>query len=443
MVIISRKPVYNLSAVLKETGLQADVLRAWERRYNLPKPERTAGGHRLYSDYDIATIKWLRARQQEGFSISRAVALWNERVEAGEDPVGGYADTINRTSEPGKASPDQIDLLGREWLKACMAFDTSGAEEILNQAFARFPVETVCYEIISRGISQIGSMWQHGSASVQQEHFTTTLGIRRIQTLITAAPNPTRSKTILVGCPELETHSFPLILMTLILRRRGWNVTYLGANVPLEQLDATVQAISPVVTVLAAQLLVTAETLQRAAVLFQKNGFPLGYGGLIFNRIPELQARIPAHFLGEVLKQAIDRVEELALAPNIPAVQVREASVDVEALNIYQARLPAIEAALLERFPNTGTPAASLQEINVYFSENLAAAIKLGDPRYVEPDLQWVEKLILDRNLSPVNLYEYLTAYSAAVRSVLGSGGAAVTGWIDGFLAEKQSSISS
>jgi DNA-binding transcriptional MerR regulator len=75
--MLSKSPAFNLKAVLRETGLAADTLRAWERRYGLPTPQRTAGGHRLYSQYDIETIKWLIARQAEGLSISRAV----DRVE--------------------------------------------------------------------------------------------------------------------------------------------------------------------------------------------------------------------------------------------------------------------------------------------------------------------------------------------------------------------------
>ena len=55
----STTPAFNLKVVLKETGLGADTLRAWERRYGLPVPNRSAGGHRLYSQSDIETIKWL------------------------------------------------------------------------------------------------------------------------------------------------------------------------------------------------------------------------------------------------------------------------------------------------------------------------------------------------------------------------------------------------
>ncbi len=75
---ISQVPTYNLKAVLKETGIAADTLRAWERRYGLPMPERTPGGHRLYSQHDIYLVKWLIARQAEGLSISRAVQQWKD-----------------------------------------------------------------------------------------------------------------------------------------------------------------------------------------------------------------------------------------------------------------------------------------------------------------------------------------------------------------------------
>ena len=78
--MFSKSPVFNLKAVLQETGLIADTLRAWERRYGLPTPNRSAGGHRLYSQYDIETIKWLIARQAEGLSISRGVQMCNERI---------------------------------------------------------------------------------------------------------------------------------------------------------------------------------------------------------------------------------------------------------------------------------------------------------------------------------------------------------------------------
>src|SRR5512142_2905260 len=123
-------PAFNLKVVLKETGIAADTLRAWERRYGLPMPQRSAGGHRLYSQRDIETIKWLMRRQMEGLSISRAVELWKEQTASGADPL---AASVQPVFNP--AASANLESLRRDWLAACFQFDTVAAEQILNQAF--------------------------------------------------------------------------------------------------------------------------------------------------------------------------------------------------------------------------------------------------------------------------------------------------------------------
>ncbi len=77
----STLPIFNLKAVVKETGIKPDTLRAWERRYGMPAPQRTTGGHRLYSQRDVDLLHWLLARQAEGMSISRAVEMWENREQ--------------------------------------------------------------------------------------------------------------------------------------------------------------------------------------------------------------------------------------------------------------------------------------------------------------------------------------------------------------------------
>ena len=66
---------YNTKAVVTETGVPADTFRAWERRYGTPMPHRTASGQRLYSERDIAIVRWLRDRTAAGMTISQAVRL--------------------------------------------------------------------------------------------------------------------------------------------------------------------------------------------------------------------------------------------------------------------------------------------------------------------------------------------------------------------------------
>src|SRR5512135_436412 len=125
---LSQAPTYNLKAVLQETGIGADTLRAWERRYGLPKPQRTPGGHRLYSQRDIHLIKWLVARQAEGLSISRAVKRWNELAQAGEDPLAQVHVMLGQ--ELG-GSRTNLDGLREAWLAACFEYDEVRAVSLL------------------------------------------------------------------------------------------------------------------------------------------------------------------------------------------------------------------------------------------------------------------------------------------------------------------------
>src|SRR5512136_3331090 len=93
-------PTLNLKAVVRETGLKPDTIRAWERRYGIPKPPRTTGGHRLYSQRDIDLLKWMNARQHEGMSISRIVDLWKSLEAEGKDPLQVTAHTLMRQAVP-------------------------------------------------------------------------------------------------------------------------------------------------------------------------------------------------------------------------------------------------------------------------------------------------------------------------------------------------------
>src|SRR5690606_19879829 len=80
-------PSFNLKAVVQQTGVKPDTLRAWERRYGLPQPARSDGHQRLYTARDVLVIRWLIARQAEGLSIRQAVALWRQAEAAGQDPL--------------------------------------------------------------------------------------------------------------------------------------------------------------------------------------------------------------------------------------------------------------------------------------------------------------------------------------------------------------------
>src|SRR5689334_24642984 len=83
----SDAPIFNTKAVVQQTGVPAPTLRAWERRYTLITPERANNAYRLYSERDVALIRWLKERIDEGMSISQAIAFFrhlSEETHSGE-----------------------------------------------------------------------------------------------------------------------------------------------------------------------------------------------------------------------------------------------------------------------------------------------------------------------------------------------------------------------
>jgi DNA-binding transcriptional MerR regulator len=425
---LSRVPNFNLKAVIHETGVSADTLRAWERRYRLPMPKRTRGGHRLYSERDIHTIRWLRRQLKDGLSISRAVSRWNELLEAGADPLG---------EEMSQAAPGTLSILSEvaalrsQWLAACIAYDESQAEQTLNQAFALFSTQVVVTELVQRAMREIGEMWQHGQASVQQEHFMSSLSMRRLDALIEAAPPPTRRETIMLACPEGELHTLPLRFLHLQLRREGWRVTFLGADVPSAQLEATVRAVKPDLAVMAAQQLVTAATLKEAAALLRGLHVRVAFGGRVFNVVPELQKSIPGGFLGAELDKAAERIQQVLQTPSRPARPSRTPEAP-EAAPFREAQ-PQIEAGVYKRFSHEPLPSRHLTTANRFLGAALGAALSLGDVRYVQADIDWVQALLRGQGFPDESLRQYLLAYAHAVRRALGGDAGKVADWLEAY----------
>jgi len=427
----NKTPSFNLRVVLNETGIKPDTLRAWERRYGLPLPERSAGGHRLYSQYDIETIKWLMARQDEGLRINRAVKLWRSIEAAGQDPLVEMPLKI-----PHKGAVTQVQVSGsslaemREgWVRACKDFDEIRAEQILAQAFATNSVETVCIEILRKGLSQIGSQWYEGEVTVQQEHFASTQAIRKLETLVSAAPHPTRDGTILIACPPIEDHIFPPLLITLFLRRRGWNVVYLGANVPLEHLDNSIKAISPDLVIMTAMQLYTAANLKQVAHFLTDTGVLLGYGGLIFTILPGLIEIIPGNYLGDSLDLVVQETEKILAAPPRLKQTAPPSEEYQQALEVFITELPQINAYMWDVINRNGMERNHLEIANEYLARDIKAALKLGDIGFAGEELSWIEALIENRNVTQENLREYMKYYQQALEKYLDERGKPIIEW--------------
>jgi len=426
-------PTFNLKAVVQETGLKPDTLRAWERRYGLPQPARTSGGHRLYSQRDIDILKWLIERQEEGLSISRAVDLWNQLLAEGKEPFLEMADEEEISGPVPLEVGDTLAQLRDSWVEACLAYDEQRAEYTLAQTFALYPPETGCLEVLQKGLAEIGRRWYMGDVTAQQEHFASALAMRRLESLVAINPAPTRSKRILIGCPPDEEHTFSPLLLTLLLRRRGWEALYLGADVPLNRLEKTIEETDPDLVILTAQTLATAATMLQMSALLLEAGIPLAFGGRIFNMIPELQERMPGYFLGEKLANAPQVVEQLLNTPTVSPAAAEMSPEYYAALTHFRERRSHLEAYIWEHAEEMNIPQEHLARANRKLGEGIIAALILGDMDFLGHDLHWVEGLIdnFHYQMPPQVLQHYVRLYHDAAAEKLNGEGELIISWLD------------
>ena len=133
-------PVFNIKAVVKQTGLKPATIRSWERRYGLPSPHRSKGGHRQYSQQDVDTLIWLVDRQNEGLTISHAISLWRFRTETKQNyrSVAEADGWGRRQPANSEVKGKQIERLRQDWIDGCLTFDRLAAEHAIAQAFALY-----------------------------------------------------------------------------------------------------------------------------------------------------------------------------------------------------------------------------------------------------------------------------------------------------------------
>ena len=402
-------PTYNLKAVVRETGILPHTLRAWERRYGLPRPARTPGGHRLYSRRDIEIIRWLMARQAEGMSIGRAVALWRTLEAQGREPLRETGETL--------ASPEgapSLQSLRKAWIDACMRFAEEEAESVLVQAFALYPPEVVVLRLLQPALEEIGDRWYQGLATVQQEHFASALATRRLHALIAAAPPPLRSERLLIACPPGERHILPGLWVSFLLRRRGWPVVDLGADVPLLRMQEAIKAIRPRLVILTAQMLTTAASLADMADLLREMDVPVAYGGRVFQQRPSLGAYIPGVYIGELGEELPDRVEAILRGDRSPEFTPLP-EVYREALARYRAVRPALEASLRMQL-RAEVQEAELEIGLLELGKVIEAALRLGDPEAVRMEIEWIIGLVRHHHRCVAELSRYLKAYALGLR---------------------------
>jgi MerR family transcriptional regulator, light-induced transcriptional regulator len=217
----------RIGELSRRLGVSADRLRTWEKRYELLQPERSEGGYRLYSPADERRVVLMQEQLARGLSPAEAA-----RVAVVVDAMGAPA--------PAEGLQGLVAVLSA----ALERYDDSSAQAALDAMFAQFTVDAVIRDALMPYLRQVGESWECGDIGVDQEHYASNVIAGRLLGMARGWDLGPGARALL-ACPPQELHALGLISFGLALRSRGWRITYLGPDTPIDSLRRAAVALDP------------------------------------------------------------------------------------------------------------------------------------------------------------------------------------------------------
>ncbi len=286
----------RIGELAERLGVSADVLRVWERRYGLFSPSRSAGRYRLYTSDDEHLGRRVLALRTRGVAISDAVA----QVRGGDGRPA-------RTTATGEDVPALIARID----DAVRRFDAPALLGAMDEAIDLVGLDDAVTHVVMGYLEHLGGQWAAGELSIAHEHFASQLLRRSIAARGLEHPSDGRPSAVL-ACPPQEHHDIPLLVLAVLLSRRGWCVRFLGADTPPGAIAQAAEAVAPRVVVISASRRVPIES-NVAALARLAATWPLALGGR--GAHTDLAALIGAARLPADLPLTVAALERYATGP--------------------------------------------------------------------------------------------------------------------------------
>jgi DNA-binding transcriptional MerR regulator len=222
----------RVGELARRVGVAPETLRAWESRYGVLRPARTPAGYRIYGREDEARAQRMRELIESGWAAGEAAHVVTETAPTGNEPP----------VEAGAAD---------ELVSALMGFDSAAGNLAFDRVLAARTLDAALRDVVLPALRQVGDRWERGEITVAQEHFATELIAARLRGLGREWGTGLGPRAVL-ACPSGERHDVGLLCCGLALDRRGWRVTYLGSDTPVDALESVVGTVEPAVVVLGA-----------------------------------------------------------------------------------------------------------------------------------------------------------------------------------------------
>lgn len=264
---------FPIRTVAHLTGVNPVTLRAWERRYQLLRPKRTAKGHRLYSQLDVERIRKVLVLLDRGIAISQVTGLLEDQSE----------------QPRATASNDAADNVWNEYQQRMRAavdrFDEAAVDFIYNDVLSLYPVDLVNNRLTTPLLRDFGEHWKQNAILVAEEHFFSVYLRNKLGSRIHHLNQRSSGPMLLLACLPGEYHELGLLFFALAAVNHGYRLLILGANMPLEQLPEVLkQRRCDAIVLSGSARLAPSITDQSLPALIKSVGIPVFVGGAAAER---------------------------------------------------------------------------------------------------------------------------------------------------------------
>jgi methanogenic corrinoid protein MtbC1 len=235
---------HPIGVVARRTGLKPDLIRAWERRYGAVEPGRTQTRRRFYSDADIERLLLLRRVVGTGRGIGQVANLANEELRAliADEPSRSYPATPGPA--PGAVAPGTVADTAEPYLALCLSaaqrLDIHDLETQLDRASVALSRHNLLEKLLVPLMQRIGELWQSGELRPVHEHMASAVVRSFLGSMRAAYHAAATAPQLIVTTPARQLHELGALIAAATAASEGWQVTYLGADLPAEEIAAAV-----------------------------------------------------------------------------------------------------------------------------------------------------------------------------------------------------------
>jgi len=223
-----------MRVVTRRTGLRPDLIRAWERRHSVISPERSEGNRRLYSEEDIRRLLLIRRAIDAGFHIGNVASLNDDAIE---ELIESSAVVPTKRAEYGES---RATFYVADCLASVLDLDGEGLRRKLEAASVELPRIELVDRMLVPLMAEVGNACTDGRCRVAHEHLATATAGAFLDSIRAAYPTSSGAPAIVVTTPSSQHHELAAMIVSATARAEGWRTTFLGSNLPVEDIVAAV-----------------------------------------------------------------------------------------------------------------------------------------------------------------------------------------------------------